>query len=86
MKASTRATHPPGAFSFGARRMKIQLNGKEHDLAGAASVAELLQQIKIPPTGTAVVINGAVVAGSQHAAHTLSEGDCVDIVRAIGGG
>jgi sulfur carrier protein len=66
--------------------MKIELNGKEHDLARAMSVEEFLQSIKIPPAGTAVVINGGVIAREQQPTHRIAAGDRVDIVRAIGGG
>jgi sulfur carrier protein len=66
--------------------MKILLNGKEHELAQGQSVAALLQTLKVPPAGTAVVVDGAVVPAADHARRALAEGNRVDIVRAIGGG
>ena len=66
--------------------MKIQLNGREHELAKAVSVAELLQMLRIPSAGTAVVVGGAVIATAEHPTRTIAENDRVDIVRAIGGG
>lgn len=65
--------------------MRIQLNGQLHASA-AATVAELLQSEGLTERRVAVEVNGEIVPRSAHATHPLHEGDCVEIVHALGGG
>jgi len=66
--------------------MRIRVNGEEKEVAGGLTVAALLESLDLPPTGIAVALNMEVVRRSDYAAVALSEGDEVEIVRAVGGG
>lgn len=66
--------------------MHITLNGKPCDCEPTASVAALLAGAGLAGGRVAVEVNREIVPRSQHATHTLHEGDRVEIVHAIGGG
>lgn len=64
----------------------ITLNGKEHDLNEETTVSTLLDSLGIQKQGTAVAINSEIIRRDLHDTKRISSGDCVDIIRAIGGG
>ncbi|HET8943629.1 MAG TPA: sulfur carrier protein ThiS [Dehalococcoidia bacterium] len=64
----------------------IKLNGKPHALDGQTSVAALLASLDINPKQVAVAVNGEVVPRDTWATRTVSAGDAIEIVRAVGGG
>jgi sulfur carrier protein len=66
--------------------MHIVLNGSPRDCAPETSVALLLEQAGYGGKRVAVEVNRDIVPRSQHAGHTLVDGDHVEIVHAIGGG
>ncbi len=66
--------------------MRIQLNGEGREVPAATTLAELLQTEGLGGRRVAVEINLEIVPRSQHAGRTLSEGDRVEVVQAIGGG
>jgi len=65
---------------------RIRLNGKDHTVADGATIAELLDELKLPPEGVAVAVNETVVARADHARARIREGDTVEIIHAVGGG
>ena len=65
--------------------MKIRLNGKAHKLEKAVDVAQLLEILAVKPE-VAVAINGEIVRRTDWRATVVSDGDVVEIVRAVGGG
>lgn len=65
--------------------MRIRLNGETRTLSGPTTVSELLASLGVRGR-IAVEINGELVPRSAHASHVLADGDCVEIVQAIGGG
>ena len=67
-------------------RMRIQLNGESFELPDGATVAALLTRLDLAGRRIAVELNLDIVPRSQHEATTLSEGDQVEVVHAIGGG
>ena len=67
-------------------RMRIQLNGESFELPDGATVAALLTRLDLTGRRIAVELNLDIVPRSQHDATTLSEGDQVEVVHAIGGG
>lgn len=69
-----------------APRMRIQLNGESFELPDGESVAGLLARLDLTGRRVAVELNLDIVPRSQHAATTLTEGDQVEVVHAIGGG
>lgn len=65
--------------------MQLHINGEARELA-VASVAELVEALGLGGRRVAVELNGAVVPKSLHATQTLSPGDRVELVHALGGG
>lgn len=65
----------------------ISLNGKPLVLPGnIKTVAALLGHLDFMNKRIAVELNEQIVPKSKHADTTLSEGDVVEVVHAIGGG
>ena len=65
--------------------MQITLNG-EAKMVTAATIAQLLAEIKAPPRGIAVERNRAIIPKSEHATTSVQPGDHIEIVTFIGGG
>ena len=66
--------------------MKIVLNGEDREIAPATSLQQLLELAGYAQHRVAIEINREIVPRSRHGSHTLSPGDRVEIVHAIGGG
>lgn len=66
--------------------MEIQLNGEPLEVPANATIAELLEQLSIRGRRLAVEVNEDIVPRSTHGEFTLSPGDRVEVVHAIGGG
>lgn len=69
--------------------MKVLVNGEETTVDDAISVSQLLADLHgaDPNTrGIAVALNGEVVTRGRWEEATLSEGDRLEILRAVGGG
>jgi len=67
-------------------RLRIIVNGQQHDLDGSATVAELLQRLEIPSRGVAVEVNLQIVPRARHPEILLHDGDRLEIVSLVGGG
>lgn len=66
--------------------MRLILNGKETS-SDAASIAELLRMLDVTdPRGVAVAVNGEVIARTSWDQVQLSEGERVEVLRAVQGG
>jgi sulfur carrier protein len=66
--------------------MQIQVNGATIVLPAGATIATLIEQMVLAGKRLAVEVNEDIVPRSQHSEFTLSEGDRVEVVHAIGGG
>ena len=66
--------------------MHIQLNGEAFDLPEGATIASLLERLELAERRVAVERNLEIVPRSLHASTQLKEGDCIEVVHAIGGG
>ena len=64
----------------------ITVNGEQRHLQEETTVAALLVELNLNPVGVAVAINMKVVPRSEHQHRTISTGDRVDVIRAVGGG
>ena len=67
-------------------RLSVTVNGERRELSQPATLADLLQQLKIPLRGLAVEVNLQVVPRARHAEHLLADGDRLEIVSLVGGG
>jgi sulfur carrier protein len=65
--------------------VRIELNGKPHELEAPVSVSDFLRLIGAKPQ-VAVAINGEVVRRADWESVEVAEGDVVEVVRAVGGG
>lgn len=65
--------------------MRVWVNGEARQLAGPATVAELLERLELRGR-LAVEFNRRLLPRSRWPAQPLAEGDRLEVVRAIGGG
>jgi len=65
--------------------MRLRLNGKERDVAGVATVEDLVQSLEIHRM-IVVEHNGAILSREAYASTPLAEGDVLEIVHMVGGG
>ena len=63
----------------------VKVNGEMMDADGK-TVAELLESMDYGSQRVAVEINEAIVPRAEYGGTVLSEDDCVEIVRFVGGG
>jgi sulfur carrier protein len=66
--------------------MKLQINGQSRDFSGPLSVLSLLEAMGLGERRVAVELNQQIVPRSRHGQQFLADGDCVEIIQAIGGG
>ncbi|MFN2360723.1 MAG: sulfur carrier protein ThiS [Marinobacter sp.] len=66
--------------------MQVQVNGAAMELPNEATVAVLIDQLALAGKRLAVEVNEDIVPRSQHTEFSLSDGDRVEVVHAIGGG
>ena len=67
-------------------RMEIFVNGQARQMAGELSVAQLLAEMGIAQQRMAVELNREIVPRSAYDARRLKPGDCLEMIRAVGGG
>jgi sulfur carrier protein len=66
--------------------MNITVNGENHTLLEATSLARLVELLGLKDKRIAVEVNRDIVPRSEYGNFMLSENDTVEIVNAIGGG
>ncbi|HBM50680.1 sulfur carrier protein ThiS [Marinobacter sp. UBA3607] len=66
--------------------MQVKVNGEAVELPNGATIAALIEQLALSGKRVAVEVNEDIVPRSQHPDFSLSEGDRVEVVHAIGGG
>jgi thiamine biosynthesis protein ThiS len=66
--------------------INVTVNGKPRQVERPLKVADLLAALDINAGRVAVALNGEVVPRGEWAATTVTEGDSVEVVRAVGGG
>jgi sulfur carrier protein len=66
--------------------IRVFVNGDEHELPDAATLAQLVERLGRVPGHVATAVNGEFVARAARAAHTLADGDRVQCFQPIGGG
>lgn len=64
----------------------LTINGKLRELDGVTSLVSYLETLNVNRRSIAVAYNGTVIQRSELDTITLTEGDNVEIVRAVGGG
>lgn len=66
--------------------MQVQVNGEPMELPDEATVAVLIDRLELAGKRLAVEVNEDIVPRSRHTEFSLSDGDRVEVVHAIGGG
>ena len=66
--------------------MRVRVNGKDRDLPDSVNLREYVASLGVNMASIAVAVNGEVVKRDDLSSVALSEGDTVEIVRAVGGG
>ena len=66
--------------------MVITVNGNVCEIEAPATIADLLRQLQIDAQQVAVEVNLDLIPRQRHAEHSLSAGDCLEIVSLVGGG
>lgn len=66
--------------------MKASINGEMHELPEGLTVAQLLVRLQAPPRGIAVARNDRVIRRSTFERERLSDGDRIEIIKAVAGG
>jgi sulfur carrier protein len=66
--------------------MTVTLNGELREIAIATNVAELVDELALPPTATLVEHNGLALRREEWPARPLEEGDRLEIIRIVAGG
>ena len=66
--------------------LRVTVNGDAIALAPGASVADLLERLKILSPRVAVERNQEIVPRADYRATALSEGDVLEVVELVGGG
>ena len=66
--------------------MRVSVNGEPRDLPESITVAELVGQLGLSQRRIAVEVNRDILPRERYAAHSLSDGDAIEIVHFIGGG
>ena len=66
--------------------MKVIVNGTQQTVPDDATVDDLLDLLEIGRDGTAVAVDRHVIPRTRHAQTQLSEGQEIEVIRAVGGG
>jgi len=66
--------------------VRVTVNGEPRDLPESITVAELVGQLGLSQRRIAVEVNRDILPRERYAAHSLSDGDAIEIVHFIGGG
>lgn len=66
--------------------MKLRVNGSDKEVPDGATVSGLLSSVLDSHKGVAVAVDGEVVPRRDWESAKLSEGQAVEIVRAVQGG
>jgi thiamine biosynthesis protein ThiS len=64
----------------------VTVNGKPHDLAPGATVADLIHSLGRDPARIFAEVNGDVVLPAEYECHRLHDGDRVELLAFVGGG
>ncbi len=66
--------------------MTVAINGEPRRIAERTTVGDLLRELGLTNGGIAVAVNERVVSRSALEGRSLTDGDAVEIIRAVSGG
>ena len=68
------------------KKIKIQLNGKKHQIKMGCNIQNLLKILKKDNNKVAVELNGEIADKNKYSKIYLKKNDKIEIVQFIGGG
>jgi sulfur carrier protein len=66
--------------------LSVTVNGETMRVPAGASVADLLERLRVANPRVAVERNRAIVPKAQYPTTALAEGDALEVVELVGGG
>ena len=78
--------YPPGIVEPSAEIASVLVNGEPRNVPNGCTVLRLLALLEMSDRRVAVAVNRDVIPKSAYASSTLSIGDRVEILEAVGGG
>ncbi len=66
--------------------MRLKINGESAENLKAATIRELLEELKIDSGRVAVEVNMSIIKKVDYDHYTLNDEDSVEIVNFVGGG
>ena len=66
--------------------IRVTINGEEQEFPDPTPLTEYVSSLGVSPKMIAIAYNGEVLRRDEWAEVTLSEGDTLEVVRAVGGG
>ena len=66
--------------------IRVTINGDEQEIPNAMPLSEYVSSLGVNPKMIAIAYNGEVLRRDEWAEVTLSDGDSLEVVRAVGGG
>ncbi len=66
--------------------IRLMLNGKQVELEGVRTIADLLRARGLDPRLVAVEHNGEIVPRDRYEERELRDGDVLEVVHFVGGG
>ncbi|HEX3235374.1 MAG TPA: sulfur carrier protein ThiS [Gemmatimonadales bacterium] len=67
-------------------RLQVLVNGETREIAGPATLLELLAQLGLDPRSVVVELNREIVRRPRLAETPVAEGDTIELVHFVGGG
>jgi thiamine biosynthesis protein ThiS len=69
-----------------AETIRVQVNGKEREIAPGLTVHGLLEHLELQPGAVVVELNREILARDSYEGVDVSEGDTIELVHFVGGG
>ena len=66
--------------------MRVTLNGRDRDVRDARTIEELIRSVDLDPRSVIVEHNGEALERRRYGEVRISQGDRVELVRAVAGG
>ena len=66
--------------------INVTINSETHQFDTEQTIEELLKELEITKNGTAIAVNNRVIPRSKHGEFRVTDGDVLEIIRAVGGG
>ena len=66
--------------------IRVTINGEDHEFREVTPLSEYVSSLGVSVKMIAIAYNGEVLRRDQWSEVTLSDGDSLEVVRAVGGG